>query len=144
VKGEKKILTQERHRFFWSNNPRRTASLNRTFLCVRPYLLLKGPEFREQTCCCVADGFAQIAQPHRGVEPAVVVGLAFLGSGVEVSLCGRRGFTARGLYSARPRGLARKASCERISSSLRPSRLPRLGGLVQNDSAYGQNKCYVE
>jgi hypothetical protein len=31
------------------------------------------------------------------------------GGGVEASLWGRKGFTARGLYSTRPRALAREA-----------------------------------
>jgi hypothetical protein len=117
VKVREKIPTQE-HSFLWSNKPKRRASLDRTFLCARPCLLLKRPEFREQTCRCVADGCAQIAQPHRGVERDVARGLAFLCWWVGVwRLSGEEGASRPGLYIVAVPGqdCAREAS---ISSSL--------------------------
>jgi hypothetical protein len=69
----------------------------------------------------------------------VARGLAFLVlvGGVVASLWGRRGFTARALYSGKCQ--ARTVHAERASPPRCASRLPRLGGLVQNDSVYGLN-----
>jgi hypothetical protein len=58
-------------------------------------------------------------------------------------LSGEERASRPGVYIVPGHGLLHAKRSEHISSSLCTSRLPRLGGLVQNDSVYGLNKCYV-